>query len=66
MTYKIIFNEKEIEKELKTEQTINDILQELELSPQTVITKRNNDIVTEDTIIKDNDTIKLIQVIYGG
>ncbi len=66
MTYKIIFNEKEIEKELKTEQTINDILQELELSPQTTITKINNDIVTEDTKIKDNDTIKIIQVIYGG
>ena len=66
MTYKIIFNEKEEIKELKNEKTIKDILKELEVSPQTVVIKKNNNIVDENTKIENNDTIKIIQIIYGG
>ncbi len=66
MTYKIIFNEKEEEKELENEKTIIDILKELEVSPQTVVIKKNDKITDENTKIEDGDTIKIIQVIYGG
>ena len=66
MTYKIIFNEKEEEKELENEKTIIDILKELEVSPQTVVIKKNNNIVDANTKIENNDTIKIIQIIYGG
>ena len=66
MTYELIFNEKEEKKELKNEETIIDILKELEVSPQTVVIKKNDNITDENTKIEDGDTIKIIQVIYGG
>lgn len=66
MKYTIIFNEKEETKELKNEKTILDILKELEISPQTVVIKKNDKITDENTKIENGDIIKIIQVIYGG
>ncbi len=66
MKFKLIFDDKEEERELDNQQTILDLLKELEVSPQTVVTKKNDQIVTEDATINDGDTIKIIQIIYGG
>ena len=46
--------------------TIKDLLDELELSPQTIVSKQNGELVIEDSIINDDDEIQLIQIIYGG
>jgi sulfur carrier protein len=46
--------------------TINDLLNELGLSAQTIVSKQNGDLVIEDTIIEDGDEIQLVQIIYGG
>ena len=46
--------------------TIKDLLDELELSAQTVVSKQNGELVVEDTIIEKDDEIQLIQIIYGG
>lgn len=46
--------------------TIKDLLAELELSAQTVVSKQNGELVIEDTVIEDDDEIQLVQIIYGG
>ncbi len=46
--------------------TIKDLLSELELSAQTVVSKQNGELVIEDTLIKNDDEIQLVQIIYGG
>ncbi|MBR5954869.1 MAG: MoaD/ThiS family protein [Methanobrevibacter sp.] len=46
--------------------TIKDLIMDLGLSTQTVVSKQNDELVIEDTVINDGDEIKLIQIIYGG
>ncbi len=46
--------------------TIKDLLDELELSAQTVVSKQNGELVIEDTAIQDGDEIQIVQIIYGG
>ena len=46
--------------------TINDLLDNLELPGETIVAKKNDEIVIEETEINENDEIKLIQIIYGG
>ena len=46
--------------------TVGDLIVDLKLSAQTVVSKQNGEIVIEDTIIEEGDEIQLIQIIYGG
>ena len=46
--------------------TIKDLIMELGLSTQTVVSKQNDELVIEDTVINDGDEIQLVQIIYGG
>ena len=46
--------------------TIKDLLVKLNVSPQTIVSKQNGEIVIEDSIINEGDEIQLIQIIYGG
>ncbi|MBE6501221.1 MAG: MoaD/ThiS family protein [Methanobrevibacter thaueri] len=46
--------------------TIKDLLDELELSAQTVVSKQNGELVIEDTVIEEDDEIQIVQIIYGG
>ena len=46
--------------------TIKDLLNELELSAQTMVSKQNGELVIEDSVIQDGDEIQLVQIIYGG
>ena len=46
--------------------TIKDLLDELELSAQTVVSKQNGELVIEDTPIREGDEIQIVQIIYGG
>jgi sulfur carrier protein len=46
--------------------TIKDLLEDLELSAQTVVSKQNGELVIEDTVIREDDEIQLVQIIYGG
>ena len=45
--------------------TIKDVLTELGLSAQTIVSKQNGELVIEDTVIEDGDEIQLVQIIYG-
>ncbi|WP_409199854.1 MoaD/ThiS family protein [Methanobrevibacter sp. DSM 116169] len=67
MKFTLLFNNKKEEKNLPNkEYSINDLLKDLELSSQTIVAKINNEIVIEESLIKDNDEVQLIQIIYGG
>ena len=46
--------------------SIKDLLDDLELSAQTIVSKQNGELVIEDTVIEDGDEIQLVQIIYGG
>ena len=46
--------------------SIEDLLKSEEIPIETVVIKQNGETVTEDEIIKDNDEIEVIKVIYGG
>lgn len=46
--------------------TIKDLLDELQLSAQTIVSKQNGKLVIEDTVIENGDEIQLVQIIYGG
>ena len=43
-----------------------DLLKKLDLSPDTVLVVRDGKLVTDDTVLKDADVIKLVAVISGG
>ncbi|MGN1362175.1 MAG: sulfur carrier protein ThiS [Methanobrevibacter sp.] len=66
MSFTVMFQNKEETKDFKEGLTIQDVLDDLDLSSETVVAKQNGDIVVEDTEIQDGDEIKLIQIIYGG
>jgi len=67
MKFTLLFNNKKEEKELlHDDYSINDLLKDLNLSSQTIVAKINNEIVIEETTIKNTDEVQLIQIIYGG
>jgi len=68
MNFKLIFNNKNETKTIKNNKntSIKDILEDMELSSETVVAKKNGDIVIEDEIIEEGDEIQLIKIIYGG
>ena len=63
LKYKDLNEKREIPKE---DYTIKDLLNDLELSSQTTVSKQNGELVIEDTVIESGDEIQLIQIIYGG
>ena len=63
LKYKNINEKREIPNE---NYTVQDLLNELELSSQTTVAKQNGELVIEETVIKEDDEIQLIQIIYGG
>lgn len=63
LKYKQLNEERDIPHE---NYTIKDLLKELKLSPQTIVSKQNGELVIEDTVIQEGDEIQLVQIIYGG
>lgn len=45
---------------------VKDLLAKMNINPVTVIVSREDNIITEDEELKDNDNIRLISVISGG
>ena len=63
LKYKDDFESREIPKD---NYTIKDLILELGMSSQTIVSKQNGELVIEDTVIEEGDEIQLIQIIYGG
>ena len=61
-----------IEKENKTKNlkiskiSVKDLLKKLKLSQNTVLVIRNNELVSEEEILFDKDTVKIMSVVSGG
>ena len=67
MSFLLKYKSLEEEREIPNDNyTIKDVLNELELSAQTMVSKQNGELVIEDTVIEDGDEIQLVQIIYGG
>lgn len=67
MTFTLIFKDISEERDIPKENyTIKDLLNDLELSSQTIVPKQNGDLVIEESEIRDDDEIQLVQIIYGG
>lgn len=69
MTFTLKFKERNIDEKReipKENYTIKDLLNDLELSSQTIVPKQNGDLVIEESEIRDDDEIQLVQIIYGG
>ena len=45
---------------------VQDVLDAMELSSETIVSKINGEIVIEDSVIEDGDEVEFIQIIYGG
>ena len=63
LKYKNINEKRELP---NNEYTIKELLDELGLSAQTIVSKQNGELVIEDTVIEEDDEIQLVQIIYGG
>ena len=66
MKFRLKYKQIDEERELKENYTVQNLLDELELSAQTVVAKQNGDLTVEETVIDDGDEIQLVQIIYGG
>ena len=67
MSFNLKFKDIDETRELKDDNyTINDLLNDLDLSAQTIVAKQNGELTLEESVIKDGDEIKLVQIIYGG
>lgn len=43
-----------------------ELLSKLNINPETVLIVKNNELITEDDEISDNDNIKILSVVSGG
>lgn len=66
MEFKLKFKDIDETRPLNENYTINDLLNDLDLSTQTVVAKQNGELTIEESQINDGDEIKLVQIIYGG
>lgn len=67
MTFTLKFKDIDEKRDIPKENyTIKDLLNDLELSSQTIVLKQNGDLVIEESEIRDDDEIQLVQIIYGG
>lgn len=66
MEFKLKFKNIDEKRELVEGYTVQNLLDDLELSAQTIVAKQNGELTIEDSIINDGDEINLVQIIYGG
>ena len=46
--------------------TVEHLLKQLKINPETVLVARNNEVLTEDEILQDKDALEILSVISGG
>ena len=68
MRISVFFDRENMEKtiEIGKNSSVKGLLANMKINPVTVIVSRDNNIITEDEKINDNDKIKLFSVISGG
>ncbi|PKL67301.1 MAG: thiamine biosynthesis protein ThiS [Methanobacteriales archaeon HGW-Methanobacteriales-1] len=66
MKFTLIIGDEKESREFSEEKTIKNVLEDLDFPLETVVVKKNGQIVIEEEIISDGDIIEVIKVIYGG
>ena len=66
MNFNLKFKDINETRQLNENYTIKNLLDDLELSSQTIVAKQNGELSIEESIIEDGDEIQLVQIIYGG
>ena len=66
MKITLIIGEKKESKDYSNDKTIKELLNDINMPSETVVVKKNNEIVMEDEKIENDDVIEVIKVIYGG
>lgn len=66
MSFTLIFENKKEDKELTEEICVQDVLNDLDVSIESTVVKKNGEIVEEEAIIKEGDEPQIIQIVYGG
>ena len=67
MSFNLKFKDIDEKRELTSKNyTIKNLLDDLNISSQTIVVKQNGELTIEENVINDGDEIKLIQIIYGG
>ena len=46
--------------------TVSELLQQLQINPETVLITKNGTLVPEDEPLNDSDNVKILSVISGG
>jgi sulfur carrier protein len=64
VSVKLILRQNEYE--VKSGMTLRDALKKAGLSSETVLAIRENEMITDDEILREGEVIKLIAVISGG
>jgi len=64
MTVKLVLRDKEYE--VRPGMTLLDSLKKMSIVPESVIAMREGEMILDDEILKDGETVKLIAVISGG
>lgn len=66
MEITVIFGKKEENRKISEMTTIKEVLDAMDISSETVVVKRNNEIVMDEETLQKGDVIEVIRVIYGG
>ena len=66
MEVTVIFGKKEENREVQENTTIKEVLNAMDISSETVVVKKNDEIVMEEECLVNGDVIEVIRVIYGG
>ena len=61
-----VYIERTNQKKVVNANNLDEMLKKLNINPQTVIITKNNELITEEEPLKNNDEIKLLSVISGG
>lgn len=61
---KIIYRDREWE--LTGRMTVRQAIEKVGLIPETVLAVRDGKLLTEDTMLKPEDTVRLVSVVSGG
>ena len=62
----IIRNPQRRELEISGKRRVGQLIEELDLNPESVILLRNRELLTRDEMLADEDTVEIISAISGG
>lgn len=66
MEVTVIYGKREEKKEIPDNASVKEVLDLMDISSETVVVKRNNEIIMDEEYLKNKDVIEVIRVIYGG